>query len=366
MLREVRDGFVMALRRWPVMLSLAVTIAVASVVLSLALVDVLSQVAVLRGAKKLREHNAVIFTAYYPSSEHSSVGSKTVNYLMRLIERQEAYTAVVFNMGLDDPDFAGGHRALVLFGGVVPELFPDLQLADPAPYAARGAKLVDQNIDPVSIAGESIPVTKTLPDGATFFDPNVAGLPLDRRIVIRAPTKTLPLLNPDEREEALTRAVLLDPAEEAVDKYVSGAAKGGLYLVPHAVSIDQPQRFREMMMSSAMYIVGMLGFIALVFAAFVSSARLTMRREGRAFKIRQMYGATPMHISLRIGGFLAAVALVPPVVLLSLLLLLLLVAGAPAPGAALWVMAAVILIFAFLWISSVRDVFAQEQIGGRT
>lgn len=366
MLREVWDGFVMALRRWPVMLALAGTIAVACVVLSLALVDVLSQVAVLRGAKKLREHHAVVFTAYYPSEATSSVGNNTVNYLMNLIERQEAYTAVVFNMGVDDPDFAGEHRTLVLFGDVVPELFPDLQLTDPAPHAARGAKLADQNIDQVSIAGARIPVVKTLPAGATFFDPNVAGLPLDRRIVIRAPTKTLPLLSPSERDEALTRVVLLDPADEVVDKFVSGAAKGGLFLVPHEVSIEQPQRFREIMMSSAMYIVGMLGFITLVFAAFVSSARLTMRREGRSFKIRQMYGATPIHISLRIGGFLATVALVPPMVLLSLLLLLLLTAGAPAPGAALWVMAAVILTFIFLWISSVRDVFAHEQIGGRT
>ncbi len=164
----------------------------------------------------------------------------------------------------------------------------------------------------------------------------------------------------------MTRAVWLDPAEEVVDEFVSGSAQGGLFLVPHEVSIDQPQRFRELMMSSAMYIVGMLGFTALVFAAFVSSARLTMHQEGRAFKIRQMYGATPIHVSLRIGGFLAAVALVPPVVLLSLLLLLLLAAGAPAPGAALWVMAAVTLTFAFSWISSVRDVFTQEQVGGRT
>lgn len=365
MLREVWDGFVMALRRWPVMLLLAGTIAVAYVVLALALVDVLSQVAVLKGAKKLRENNAVIFTPFYPSDK-SSVGNNTVNYLMNLIERQEAYTAVVFNMGRDDPKFAGGYPTLVLFGDVIPKLFPDLQLTDPAPHAARGAKLADQNIDSVSIAGESIPVVKTLPVGATFFDIGVAGLPLDRRIVIRAPTKTLSLLSPIEREEALTRAVLLDPADEVVDEFVSGSAKGGLFLVPHEVSIDQPQRFREIMMSSAMYIVGMLGFIALVFAAFVSSARLTMRQESRTFKIRQMYGATPIHISLRIGGFLAAVALVPPVVLLALLLLLLLVAGAPAPGAALWVMVAVILTFAFLWISSVRDVFAQEQIGGRT
>lgn len=363
MLREVWDGFVIALRRWPTMLALAGMIAVACMVLSLALVDVLSQVAVLRGAKQLRERHAVTFTPYYPYGKDSSVGDDTVKYLMNLIDRQEAYTAIVFNMGLDDPNFAGGHPTLVLFGDVIPKLFPDLQLCNRAPCAARGAKIAGQNIDSVSIAGESIPVVKTLPAGATFFDVGVAGLPLDRRIVIRAPTKVLPVLNPTEREEALTRAVLLDPPEAVVEAFVSGCAQGELFLVPHEVSIEQPQRFREIMMSSAMYIVGMLGFLALVFTAFVSSARLTIRQENRAFKIRQMYGATPIHISLRIGGFLAAVALVPPIVLLSLLLVFLLVTGAPAPEAVLWVMLALIFTFVGLWFASVRDVRAQEQIG---
>ncbi|MEW6574595.1 MAG: hypothetical protein AB1374_13305 [Bacillota bacterium] len=240
MLREVWDGFVMAFRRWPTTLALAGMIAVACVVLSFALVDVLSQVAVLRGAKQLRERHAVIFTPYYPHGESSSVGDDTVKYLMNLIDRQKAYTAIVYNMGLDDPNFAGGHPTLVLFGDVIPKLFPDLQLCNRAPCAARSAKIAGQNIDSVSIAGESIPVVKTLPAGATFFDVGVAGLPLDRRIVIRAPTKVLPLLNPTEREEALARAVLLDPAEAVVDAFVSGCAQGELFLVPHEVSIEQP------------------------------------------------------------------------------------------------------------------------------
>lgn len=365
MLREVWKGFVMALRRWPTMLALAGMIAVACVVLSLALGDVLSQVAVLRGAKQLRERHAVTFTPYYRPGTVSSVDADKVKYLADMIDGREAYTAVVYNMGVDDPNFAGGHTTLVLFGDVLPDLFPDLKLCDPAPCAMRGAKLAGEKIDAVSLAGENIPVVSTLPAGATFFDVNVAGLPLDRRLLIRMSTGALPLLHPREREEALTRAVLLAPAVEVVDTYVSGSGKGELFLVPHDVATDQPQRFRETMMVSAMYIVGMLGFLMLVIIAFVSSARLTMRQESRTFKIREMCGATPMHITLQIGGFLATVVLVPPIALLSLLLVFLLAADAPAPSAAIWVMLGVVLSFFFLWFMSVRDVWVQDQIGRR-
>ncbi|MEW6523918.1 MAG: hypothetical protein AB1445_10195 [Bacillota bacterium] len=276
-----------------------------------------------------------------------------------MIDRQEAYTAIVYNMGIDDPDFAGGYTPLVLFGDILPDLFPDLQLCDPAPCAMRGAKLAGQNIDSVSLAGESIPVVKTLPEGATFFDVNASGLPLDHRILIRAPARMLPLLHPIEREEALHRAVMFAPADEVVDAYVSGSAQGGLFLVPHDVAIEQPQRFREIMMTSAMYVVGMLGFLALVLTAFVSSARLTIRQEIRTFKIREMYGATAMHVSLRIGSFLAAVVLVLPVALLSLLVVI----GEPVATGAVWVMLAVVVSFVFLWFTSVRDVLDQDQIG---
>mgnify|MGYP001202326842 FL=1 len=362
-MREVWDGVVMACRRWPVMLGLSGMIASACVVFALALEDVVSQVAVLKGAVHLRERHAVMFTPYYPSGEASHVGNETVQYVMDLINRQKAYAAIIYNMGLNHPDFAGGHPTLVLFGDVLPDLFPELPLCEPAPCAMRGSKLADDKIHAVNIAGESIPVVGTLPPGATFFDPNAAGLPLDNRLVIRAPTKLLPLLNVQEREEALVRTVLLAPEAKVVDTFVAGSAHGGLFLVPHDVAVDQPQRFREIMMSSAMYIVGMLSFLVLVFVAFVSSARLTIRQEHRAFKIRAMYGATPFHLSLRIGGFLAAVILIPPLSLLSLLLWYLHVAGAPAPGVPLWVMLAVLLTFVSLWFSSVRKVRITEKIG---
>jgi len=362
-LREVRDGLVMALRRWPTMFALAGMVAVACVVLSLALGDVLSQVAVLRGARQLRERRAVFFTVYYPHGRVSSVGDDTVRFLAEMIDRQEAYTAIVHNMGIDDPAFAGGYTPLVLFGDAVPDLFPDLQLRAAVPSAMHGARLAGQDLDAVSIAGETIPVAGALPTGATFFDPNAAGLPLDRRIVIRAPARMLLLLNPIEREEALARAVMFAPADEVVDTFVSGCAQGGLFLIPHDLTVEQPRRLGAIMMTAAMYIVGMLGFLALVLNAFASSADLTMRQELPTFRIREMYGATAMHVSLRIGSFLAAVVLVLPVALLSFLFAVFVAIGGPAALGALWVMSAVILNFVFLWGRSVRDVLHQDRIG---
>lgn len=79
MLDEIRGGFSVALRRWPVMFTLAGLITIAAAVLSLALVDVLSQVAVLKGGRQLRERHAVIFTPYYPpGGEISRVGEDVV------------------------------------------------------------------------------------------------------------------------------------------------------------------------------------------------------------------------------------------------------------------------------------------------
>lgn len=357
-MREVRNGFAMALRHWPMMLAITGMIAIACVVLSLALGDVLSQVAVLKGARKLRERRAVTFSAYYPHGTFSSVGKNTIQFLTDMIDRQEAYTVIVNNMGVDDPNFAGGRAALILFGDVLPDLFPDLQLCGPPPCAMVGAKLAGQNIDSVSLAGEDIGVVKALSVGATFFDVNSAGLPLDRRILIRASPRVLPLLNPIEREEALARAVMFAPTIEVVDAYVSGCAQGGLFLVPHDVAIDQPRRFREIMTVSAIYIVGMLGFLTLVFTAFVSSARLTLRQENRAFKIREMCGATATDIGLQIGGFLAAAVLALP----SVLLLSLVATGGPFAAGALWVMLAVALSFVFLWLASVYEVRIQDQM----
>lgn len=344
------------------MLGISGMIVVACVVLALFLEEVVSQVAVLKGGQHLREKHTITFIPYYPhGGEESQVGNKTVQYVIDQINNKKGYTAIFNNMGLDDPDFAEGYPTLVLFGDVIQDLFPELPLCESVPCAMQGSKLVDENIKAVNIAGENIPVVGTLPTGATFFDPSAAGLSLDNRIVIRAPTKLLPLPNFIEQEEAIARTVLLDPESKVVDTFVTSSANNGLYLIPHNISVEQSQLFRGIMNGSAMYIVGILSFLVLVFIAFVSSARLTIRQEHRTFKIRAMYGATPFRLGLRIGGFLVAVILIPLIALLSLLLLYLYVAGAPSPNVPLWGMLGILYTFVSLWFWSIHNI---KKIGG--
>jgi len=249
----------------------------------------------------------------------------------------------------------------VLFGDTLLSVFPDLRLCAPAPCAMRGAALAGRTINPIDFAGEHLDVDAVLPAPATFFDVNVAGLPLDRRILLRLPPEDLLHVNPIEREKALTKALLLASDARQVDTFIAATARGGLYLVPHDIDLDQPSRFQDLMIMSAMYVVGLAGFLGLVLSAFASAAAATMRRETPTFTIRRMYGATPRHVSVRVGAFLAATVLALPGPLL--LLLLLLFAGDPVADGAGWVLALVAIIFAVLWITTARRVVAHDPIG---
>jgi hypothetical protein len=351
------------------MLALAGMFAVACVVLALTLSEMLLEVATLRGARQLRERRAVSFVEY-SEGPWTAVGDDTVRLLAELIGRREAYTAVLFNMELGDPAFNGLPRPVVLFGDAILDLFPDLQLPAVVPSALYGARLAGRELDSLSIAGQTIPVVGALPMGATFFDPKSGALRLDQRIVVRAPAELLLRLTPIERHEVLSRAVMIAPAYEVVDAFVSGCARGGMFLIPQGLAGEPHHRLGEWMMIAATYIVSMLGFLALVLNAYVASAHLAIRQEMPAFKIREMYGATKMYISLRIGSFLAAVVLVLPVALLAFLVVMLVrlramdvIGGVPPATGPLWVMSAVILNFVLLWHRSVREVLHHDRMG---
>jgi len=360
MLFEIWGGFKMALKRWPAMVVLGGLIVIACVVLSIALGDVLSQVDGIKAVGLFRERHAVTFTPYYPYGFDVSVQDDTVKYLLNLIERQKAYTAVVGNMRVDEPDFADGHATLALFGDAVFEMFPDIKPYKTAslPLAVRGSKLQDENIDYINFAGVTIPIVQTLPTGAAFFDANFGVIPLDRQIVILMTPDMFSLLDATERQEALHRAVLFDPSDEMVDRYVSGCAQGGLFLIEQDTRVLS-RRFNEFLMVSAMYIIGMFAFLALALFAFVSSASNAIGQEMPAFKIREMYGASPMHLSLRIGSFLAVVILVLPVGSLSFLLVL----GGSYATAAIFIILALVLNFVVLWFKSIRQVHVHDKNG---
>lgn len=319
----------------------------------------MSQLAVLHGGEQLRARHAVTFTPYYERNGVSRVDDVAVGALVSQIRNGKAYSAIVYNVQIDNPEFADGNPTIVLFGDVLLDVFRNLKLCDPAPCAMRGAALKDRLIDPIEFAGERLNADEVLKPSATFFDANAAGLPLGNRILLRLPAEDLLKVNPIEREEALTRSVLLAPNAHRVDAFVAASVRGGLYLVPNDVAVDQSRRFQIIMIRSAVYIVGLAAFLGLVLSAFASAAALIMRRELPSFIIRRMYGASPKQLSTRVGVFLATTILALPVPLL----LLLLIAGEPLAGGARRVLILVFTIFSLLWFSTVRQLHTNDLMG---
>ncbi len=330
----------------------------ACVVLALVLGDVLSQSAVLSGGRELRARQAVTFTPYYQFSAVSDIQGAAQDLLIAGASDGTAYAAITNNVAVNNPDFADGVPTVVLIGDSVSAVLPGVDLCSPAPCAMRGAHLADWQINPIEFAGETFTPDMVLRSSATFFDPNVAGLNLDGRIVLLVPPSKFPLMDEFEREEAISKTVLLAPSSTEVDEFVSSAARDGLLLVPHDIAVDQPKRFSELMVMSAMYVAGLVAFLSLVLTAFASTADSAIRRESASFAIRRMYGAKPHHMLVRTGSFLAVTMLAAPV---PLLLLLRLVGDPVAPGANV-VLVVVLAIFGALWAVNYRRASSRDPI----
>ena len=347
---EIFAGMRLALKRWPVMITLATMVSVACLVLSLVVADVLTQAAVLRGGAQLRERQAVTFSPFYAVSGTSDVGRVATQTLMDHVEQNRAYTAIIGNVQIDDPTFADGHPVVVLIGDSVRSVFPDLHLCSPAPCAMVGHELKDEPIDPIAFAGNRFLPSAVLPPAAAFFDPNAAGLPLGRRIVLVLPSSGLSKLNAVEREEAFTKTVFLDPQSAAVDEFVTVVRSSGLVLVPNEVAISQSNSIREVMIMSAMYIAALAAFLILVLTAFTITVDQALRNERRSFLIRRMYGATSSHLGVRVGVFLFFSSVAIPLVVTSSLVLL----GEPVATGARWVIVLLAIVFVALWLATIR------------
>ena len=158
----------------------------------------------------------------------------------------------------------------------------------------------------------------------------------------------------------MTRAVLLHPPADVVASMVGESAKSQLYLVPQDVSVEQPRRFRELMVTAGMYLVALAAFLTLMLYAFGATATVVMQREVRALVIRRMCGATPAGLVVRIASFLAAVMLVLPAVTCGVLVAL----GPPVRTGAL----AALVIVSVCWLGiltvSCRRVLSERFLSG--
>nr|WP_218863447.1 hypothetical protein [Actinopolyspora biskrensis] len=348
----------MALRRWPTMLSLAAVIALVCVVLAFVLADVLVQFKALRGGHELRERGAVVFKPYYGGTGPAAAPEQAVSDLVGMVRDERAYTAVLNNVRVDEPGFAGGVPTVLFSGSELEKTVPGLELCDPAPCAMRGAE-VAQPVGKVELAGHTFGSTERLPGSATYFDANFGAVPLDERLVLNLPPSSLPRLNSMEREEAMSRAVLVEASDSELDSYVASSAAGGLYLVPGHVAVDQPQRLSGIMVMSAMYVVGLMAFLGLVLVAFAATVRQTLHRQRAVFAIRRTHGAGRSHIAVRLAGFVGIVVLVPPLPLLAGVRLV----GGPLSSGAVWVMAFIVVIFAGLWAWAMKQQSGHELKG---
>jgi hypothetical protein len=302
---EVLDGVRSALRRWQIVVVTAGMIATAALTLATTGSQVLTQVAVLKAGSTLRDRGAVSFTPHYAAAEVSHIDRRTVVVLSREISQERAYTTVLNNLGLDNPALTNGAPIVAIFGKAPLELYSSLSLCSPAPCAMRGTRLIGEAPAAIDFIGHHIPIVESLPEGSKLFDPSLNEVSLDSSVVVRLPPRDLMRISPIEREEAITRAVMLSPPEGAVADYVEGAAKGGLYLVPHDLRVTEPQEFSKSMADATLFTLGFIAFAALAFFGFVSATVSMLRRERPAFAIRELCGASPRSLRFRIAGYVA-------------------------------------------------------------
>lgn len=345
MLYDVAEGFLLACRRWRQAGAIMLIMTAVSLVLSLILGDVLTQAESLRAGQKLRQSQAVSLSPFYPSNQVSSISAQTTDLLAQELENQQAYSAIINNLAIEDPESLNNRASIVVIGDLATALFPQLGLTCTAPCLLQGHDLAQDQPLNINFRGRIIPVAGSLKQGSVWFDANASGLNLDQYQLLFLSPQDIGLLNSYEKEELLTRAILLNPAPEKLEKLLSSAAQDKLYLVPADLSLEQPEQFASLMSRAAIYLLSLLAFSALAALVYAASLQEIISQQKRAFIIRRMCGAHSLRLGVRLHVFLAATTAALP-----LLLCLVLYSLGPPVSAGAQVMA-VLIVLSYLGIS---------------
>lgn len=191
-----------------------------------------------------------------------------------------------------------------------------------------------------------------MPQGAVWFDANAAGVNLDEHQVLVLDAQHLTALDDFEREELLTKAVLLAPPSDVLGRYIEAAKDGGLYLVPSDVADDHDARLSNLMTRAALEVMALAAFGALALFVYGAVIREIVRKEARAFVIRRLCGASTERLAIRMLVFLALTTLVCPLVVCLALWL----TGPPVESGATVIALMIVLIYLALAASALRSV----------
>lgn len=338
---------------------MGVSLGLAGLVLAFSAGDARTQAQVLQGGQSLRAAGAVTFAPFYKAGGETSKNSGALEMISGEIASGRAYTAIINNLGVDNPESQGSFPPIVLIGDAIPRLFPGLQLCDPAPCAMYGQQLTGEDVDreksslPRSISSRGFSSKQRFPSGAVLFDPSTAGLELDDRVVFRLPNSDIAEFGAVESEEMLTRFVSLRPSSELELEYVTLAAQNDLHLVPYDISVTQPRRFDEILVRSALYILGVFAFAVCSIGVFAGVLGRALESEIAGFVVRRWFGASRNALRVRVLGFVVFAAGVIPILILTPLAIL----GGPWSSSAAGVLLVMVLISVYFWLAGVSKVF---------
>ena len=203
----------------------------------------------------------------------------------------------------------------------------------------------------VDYAGYHLKADGYIPRGQSYFDPEGNGGSLNNKILIFLPGEAIRRVGQTEKSTALCSAVFFDAD---LGTLVKLARNDFLYLVEHDLDREQPESFRGLLVVPAVYIVGAL---ALMLILFSSASLETLRGSLPDLAVRRLFGAPRSLLLTRVYSFLAFVIVLPalaPLLFYSML--------SPYHQSAAVIAGIIALIYAFAAVRATRYLTSKDVI----